>query len=159
MALEEGTEMGLVLETETVRYFLDGESCGTKERLGALGEGMLDTGAGSHAKRFFDGIGDIPGSETELFGIPVEVVVSLAMLVHQPHKAAGDFFVAGHGGDVLLRKMIQFGFRQIIEERTYQMNSRLAVFVVEHFAHQMEILLQAFHPFRADIPHRMDVDV
>ena len=46
VALEESTEMGLVLETETVRYFLDGEGCGTKERFGTLCEGKFDTGTG-----------------------------------------------------------------------------------------------------------------
>ena len=63
MALEERTEMGLVLETETVGYLLDGKGGGTKERFGSPGEGKFDTGTGCHAECFFDSIGDIPGGE------------------------------------------------------------------------------------------------
>ena len=64
MALEECAEMGLVLETELVGYFLDGEGGGIKERLGTLGEGTLDTRAGGHTDRFFDRIRYIAGGET-----------------------------------------------------------------------------------------------
>ena len=157
MALEESTEMGLVLETETVRYFLDGEGCGTKERFGSLCEGKFDTGAGSHAECFFDRIGDIPGGEEELFGVPVEIVVPVAMSVHKVQETTRDLFIAGDRGYIL------FGVGDVscqkMEEGIDQMHRRRSVLGVDDFAEEFEIMDYALYFLRTHVPDGMYIDM
>ena len=157
VALEESTEMGLVLETETVGYFLDGEGCGTKERFGTLCEGKFDTGTGSHAECFFDRIGDIPGGEEELFGIPVEIVVPVAMSVHKVQETARDLFIAGGRGNIL------FGVGDVscqkMEEGIDQMHRRRSVLGVDDFAEEFEIMDYALYFLRTHVPDGMYIDM
>lgn len=156
MALEEGTEMGLVLEAELVRYFLDGEGCGTKERFGTLGEGLLDAGAGSHAKRFFDGIGNITGGETKLFGVPVEIVVLIAIEINQVHEPSCDFFVAGHRFVIPHLKIFP---REEMEERPHQIDRRRAILILNQLLKQIEIVHRSLEFLRAHLPMRAYIDM
>ena len=157
MALEEGTEMGLVLESELVCYFLDGEGCGTKERFGSLCEGKFDTGAGGHAEGFFDGIGDIPGGEAELFGIPIEVVVPVAISIHKVHETACDLFIAGGRGYIL------FGVGDVscqkMEEGIDQEHRCRTVLGVDDFAEQVKITDNTLHLLCAHVPSGVYIDM
>ena len=157
VALEEGTEMGLVYEAKLVRYFLDGEGGGTKERLGTLGEGMLNTGTCGHSDSLFDRVGDIPGGEAELLGVPVEVVVSLAMLVHQLHETARDLFASGERGYIL------FGVGDVscqkMEEGIDQEHRCRTVFGVDDFAEEFEIMDYALYFLRTHVPNGMYIDM
>lgn len=157
MALEERTEMGLVLETETVGYLLDGKGSGTKEGFGSPGEGKFDTGTGCHAECFFDSIGDIPGGEAELFGIPVEVVVPVAMSVHKVQETACDLFIAGERGYIL------FGVGDVscqeMEEGIDQIHRRRSVLGVDHFSEEVKIMNNTLNFLRTHVPDGMYIDM
>ena len=112
VAFEKCAEMGLVLESELVGYLLYGHRRRDKKCFGALREGLLDAGTGSHAEGLFDRIGDISGGEAHLSGVPVKVMVLLAVGINQVHKTSCYLFIARHGlvvpsGQVLSRQIVQ----------------------------------------------------
>ena len=156
VALEESTEMGLVLEAELVGYLLDGKGGGTKERFGTPGEGMLDAGAGSHAKRFLDRIGDITCGKAELFCVPVEIVVLIAIEIKQVHESSCDFFVAGHRFVIPHCKIFP---REVMEERPHQIDRRRAILFLNQLLKQIEIVHRSLEFLRAHLPMRTDIDM
>ena len=64
VAFEECAEVGLVLETELIGYFLNGFSCGNEQCFCPLDKDMFNTSAGSYAKCLFDRVSHITRGET-----------------------------------------------------------------------------------------------
>lgn len=92
---EEGAEMALVLEAEAVGDLLDGKRGGLQQRFRFPNQDFADAVAGGTARHLFHHIGHIRGCEVQLIGIPFDVMMLVAALIHQRQKSSRQFLSTG----------------------------------------------------------------
>ena len=83
---EEGAEVALVLEAESVGNLLDGEGGGQQHRLGLSNQAIRDVVASRLPRHLFHHVGDIDGRKMQCIGVPLDVVVLVTMHVDQREK-------------------------------------------------------------------------
>lgn len=82
MPPEEGAKMRLVLEAKPVRYLLDSEAGGGEKRLRLQKNVLIKPRANRFASRFLDDIRQVLRRDTQLLGIPRNILVLNAVLFH-----------------------------------------------------------------------------
>ena len=87
--------MALVLEAEAVGNLLDRKRGGPQQRLGFPNQDFADAVAGGTARHLFHHIGHIRGCKVQLVGIPFDVMMLVATLIHQRQKSSRQFLSTG----------------------------------------------------------------
>ena len=75
--------MALVLEAQSVRNLLDRKRGGPQQRLGFSNQDFVDAVASGAARHLFHHIGHIRGRQVQFIGIPFDVVMLVAALIHK----------------------------------------------------------------------------
>ena len=92
VAFEECAKMALVLESELVCYLLYGQRGGDKKCFGTLHECAFNKRTGGHSERLFNRVCDIARRKAHLSGVPVKVMVLLAVASNK-YQAATEKIV------------------------------------------------------------------